>query len=174
LHDRDDKLLLTVTLPSGAGRLVRLQCYPSSMAGGYRPGRALRHRHSVTAVREIVLGDDDHARTTELTAGEPWALFMDDHFDAAEQRGRGPCAALYLPHEVSEAVLLTGNYACRLDLRPLPETRTLHLALWEFPGLPNAEAVHYMRGIELVHAQVLRMLAAPRAGVYDVRVSLKR
>ena len=151
LRSGDDKLLLTVKLPEAKRRSVQLLCYPSSFAGGYRQGRTIRRRHSFTATRDSTLGEK-HDLNTTLTEDEPWVLFADDHFDVAHSRGVGPCAALYFPHEVSNATAATGNYACYLTLVPKPDVAALHIVLWDFTGVTNADALEYMRAIELVPA----------------------
>lgn len=148
LRDGDNKLLVTLSLGAASSAAVKLTCYPSSFAGGYRPGKALRQRHAMTATRDIVLGEEHGVRTV-LTEREPWVLFMDDHFDVAAGRGTGPCAALYFPHEVAQATALTQSYACYLNLRPKPGTGTLHVVLWEFDDLANAEAARFMKATEL-------------------------
>ena len=148
LRDGDDKLLLTLKLPKATHRTVRFLCYPSSFAGGYTKGKAIRKRHGVTATREVVLGDK-HGFNTPLTAAEPWALFMDDHFDVAHKRGAGPCAALYFPREVTKATASTSNYSCYLTLQPKPDVTELHVVLWDFTGMSNADAVQYMKGLSV-------------------------
>ena len=151
LRSGDDKLLLTVKLPEGKWRAARLLCYPSSFAGGYRQGKAIRKRHSFAATRDITLGEK-HGVNTTLADVEPWVLFADDHFDVAHNRGSGPCAALYFPHEVSKATAATGNYSCYLTLVPKPDVAALHIVLWDFTGVSNEDALEYMRSIELVPA----------------------
>jgi len=148
LRDADDKLLATLDLPAVERRRVRLMCYPSSFGGGYRPGKDVRRRRTLTAAREIALGDE-HAVRTDLTADEPWALFVDDHFDRAQGRGSGPCAALSLPHETEKVSVTTGNYACWFDVVPKPDVSQLHLVLWDLTGMSNAAATEFMKGIEL-------------------------
>lgn len=148
LHDGDDKLLLTVTLPQAKSRRVRLVCYPSSFAGGYHQGKDVRQRRSVTALRQVVLGEK-HSDAIDLGQDEPWVLFMDDHFDVAHSRGSGPCAALYFPHESARVAAITGNYACYLDLWPLPTMEVLHIVLWDLSGMTNADGVKLMKSIEL-------------------------
>jgi len=148
LRDGDDKLLLTVTWPEGTVASVRLQCYPSSFAGGYAQGKAVRKRHTMTALQDVILGDR-HAVDAPLSAKEVWALFLDDHFDVEEGRGSGPCGALYFPHEVQKAVARTTNYASYLGLQPVPGTTQLHIALWDFSGQTNGDALSFMRSVEL-------------------------
>ena len=149
LRNDDDKLLLTVKLPEAKTRAVQLVCYPSSFAGGYQQGKTIRKRHSFTATRDIALGEK-HGVNMTLTEQEPWVLFTDDHFDVAHHRGAGPCAALYFPHEVSQATAATGNYACYFTLVPKPDVVALHIVLWDFTGVTNKDALDYMRSIELV------------------------
>ena len=151
LRSGDDKLLLTVKFPEAKARAVQLLCYPSSFAGGYHQGKQIRKRHSFTATRDITLGEK-HGVDATLTERDPWVLFADDHFDVAHNRGAGPCAALYFPHEVSRATAATGNYACYFTLVPKPDVAALHIVLWDFTGVTNADALEYMRSIELVPA----------------------
>jgi len=151
LRDRDDKLLVTLKLPDAKSRSIQLQCYPSSFAGGYRPGKDTRKRHTVTANREVVLGNRNN-EDIMLTREEPWALFADDHFDFALKRGIGPCAALYYPHETKSAKARTSNYASYLILQPLEDVKEVHLVLWDFEGISNAKAIEYMKALELERA----------------------
>jgi len=151
LRDSDDKLLLTVKPPKAAARRVQLLCYPSAFAGGYRKGKAIRRRRGITAARELRLNGELSVKA-DLEPAEPWVLFMDDYFDPAQKRGVGPCAALYFPREVSSAAAAVGNYSCYLFLEPAPGTAELHVVLWDFTGMANAQAARYMKALELVPA----------------------
>ena len=143
-RDGEDKLWLTVKMPKAEKRSVRLRCYPSSFAGGWKQGEKIRKRHTVTAKQDLIIGEK---RRFKVTHGpdEPWVLSMDDHFDVAQKRGVGPCAALFFREELSKAQSDIGHYSVDLTLTPKPDVEEIHIVLWDFIGVTNADAVTYMK-----------------------------
>ena len=155
LLDRDDKLLVETTVePRGRIKTyeLKLTCYPSSMAGGYKPGLKTRDREALTARRVMkrpTKPDNKGYLTATLAKDEPWVLFYDKYYDVAHNRGEGPCAAAYSTKEVGRAQAHASNYACFLTLHYPARTRTSHLILWDFKGMTNAAAKDYMRDLEI-------------------------
>ncbi|MBN1446194.1 MAG: hypothetical protein JW957_08850 [Candidatus Omnitrophica bacterium] len=157
LLDGDDKLILTTTvLPKVKipGYEVTLTAYPSSWAGGGEPGAAIRKREGLTAVRVLERTEKEDNRgsvTATLEKNEPWVLFYDKYFDVAENRGDGPCAALFSTKEASAASANVGNYACQLKISYPAEDKPVssHMLIWDFKGMTNQAAIEYMKALEI-------------------------
>jgi len=96
-----------------------------------------RDRRVKTALR-----DAPHGQSLKLDPQrEFWVFYSDDVYDAAKnKKSVGPCGLLFLPTEVQSAAVEVSDYPIRTELTYPPAARTFHLALWEFPQMPNAEA----------------------------------
>ncbi len=157
LLDGDDKLIITTNVEPKRripGYEVRLLAYPSSLAGGYDRGLAVRDREGLTAKRVLEREereDNTGLINTDLEKDEPWVLFYDNHFDVAQTRGEGPCAALFSPEEVTAARVSVHTYHCRLMLNyPAADSPvSSHIAVWDFHGMTNHEAKEYMKNISI-------------------------
>lgn len=150
LRDGDGKLLVTVQFPKAKSRGLSLRCYPSTFAGGWKQGMKLRQRRGVTAVREMAMGSTVKGKGA-LSPEETWVLFQDDHFDVAKtkKKAEGPCAVLYNPQEAAKAWASVDNYACYFSLTPKADVDAVHLMVWDFQGLTNAEALDYMKKLKV-------------------------
>jgi len=63
----------------------------------------------------------------------------------AKGEGEGPCGLLIPPDEATEVSFAPGGYAVTTTITYPPETRRMHLAVWDFPGVANADALTRMR-----------------------------
>jgi len=149
--DDDDKLLVqTNVAPQASFKRYRVElvCYPSSLAGGYDRGLKTRDREASTAHRILKRPKRDDNKgyvNATLTRDESWVLFYDRYYDVARNRGEGPCAVAYSTAEAIQANVSVTNYGCTLALEYPASQQTSHLVLWDFNGLPNAEAQDYLR-----------------------------
>jgi len=146
LLDDDDKLLMEFTpakIDSAAsGYMVRLLCYPSSLAGGSEPGRALRKREARTPARTL-----NEARHT-LTPEDYWILFYDNYFDVRENRGDGPCALLFNPTQTIRSECSIANYGCQTFLY-YPMAQSASFVLWDLKGWSNQAAIEFMNALKV-------------------------
>ena len=146
----DDRLLVRGRVQPGGVRSrieVKLQCFPGSFS---EP----RERWITTATREVPAG-----QTVTLDPGEFWLAYWDKLSDEATdpERSAGPCALAYSPLQIQRARVEVGSYAITTTLRLFHDVSDFHLALWEFPDRPNAEALSHLRNIT-------GDIPAPRAG----------
>jgi len=154
LLDGDDKLLAETKIQPKTdikGYQIYLVCYPSSMAGGWKPGLKIRDREALTNKRIIKRPKKEDNKgyiSVMLEKDEPWVLFYDKYFDVANNRGEGPCAVLYSPKEVNKVKLTVENYSCEIFL-DYPASTISHLMLWDFHGMTNQAAAEYMRNLEI-------------------------
>lgn len=147
LADGDDKLMMEVDVKPAEGKTletytVNLCCYPSSFAGGYEQGKALRAREAMTATRTLRMSDK-----ALLAKEEPWVLFYDNHFDVELNRGEGPCSFLYNPDDAAKCEIEVTNYPCYARIT-YPIKNKAYLLLWEFKGAANKVAKEYMSGLK--------------------------
>ena len=153
LLDGDDKLLVETKLePCSSFKTynVKLTCYPSSMARGYAAGLATRDREGLTAKRSLLRSNTAENKgyvNETLTKDEPWALFFDNYYDRALNRGEGPCAAAYSTKEAVKAAVSVQNCGCYLTLTYPSSVATSHVILWDLKGMPNAAAKEYTRDL---------------------------
>lgn len=125
-----------------------LRCYPSYFTSHHKRVGARRIK---TPSAIIAQGN----KTTLPAAENWWAVYYDEIFDTANGEGEGPCAVLMPPGEASEIAFDPGSYAVSTSITYPPETRTIHLALWDFRGATNAEA---LKRVETGAEQVSQML----------------
>lgn len=151
LKDGDDKLFVTFTLSKTGKRVVRLRCYPSDFAGGWKQGELIRRRHVVTPTLDRAIYDEATKKQGHLKRAlapeEKWVLFMDDHFDVAKtaKKTNGPCAIFLDPAECQSASIIVGHYSSEVYLTPKPNATTVKCVLWDFTGKTNAEAIETMK-----------------------------
>lgn len=128
---------------------VALRCYPSFFTSHHKRDGARRIKTPSALIEQ--------GNKSSLPAAENWwAVYYDEVFDVANGEGEGPCAMLMPPGEASEVSFDPGSYAVSTSITYPPETRTIHLAFWDFKGATNAEA---LTRVETGAEQVGRMLA---------------
>jgi hypothetical protein len=148
LRDQEDALRITLEGPKSVARVLRLRCYPSSFAGGWKDGAEVRERRLITPTMDQKI-EKGMAMKKDLTAGDTWVLYLDDHFDVAKtgNKAEGPCA-LAFDASTFEAGQVTGsgyNYDTTLSTKAGSER--LRVAIWDFQGLTNAEAQERVKRI---------------------------
>jgi hypothetical protein len=150
LLPNDDKLLMHLTFeplqdaPMKAS--VFLACYPASYALN-EPEK--RRRVVLTSKQEFLNpGPKDSKSVGSLSDAEPWLLFYDRHFDIAAGRGSGPCALAYDSSRV-KVFARCGNYQAHAIATLVPGVRETSFVLWDFAGITNADAVQYMKNLEI-------------------------
>jgi hypothetical protein len=164
LKDGDDKLFVTFTFPKATKQIVRLRCYPSDFAGGWKQGENIRRRRVMTSKSDEAIFDEDTKKQKmirrALGPDEKWVLFMDDHFDVAktEKKTNGSCAIFLDPTECKEAKIAVGHYSSEVHLSPKEGATTIKCVLWDFTGKANAEAIEYMKKLP---ADLLAASATP-------------
>jgi hypothetical protein len=120
------------------GYSVSLRAYPNDFGNGWKPGLKTRKREIMTSTRTIKAFPDHHLKIS-LSANEPWIFLYDTYFDRENNRGEGPCAALFNHNETLSNSVNVGNYACVLNFN-YPITTVSHLILWDFLNQTNAAA----------------------------------
>ncbi|MCC7494486.1 MAG: hypothetical protein IT204_19165 [Fimbriimonadaceae bacterium] len=135
--DGSDHLALQIDLqprqPGGAVDVL-LRAYPSYFTSWHQRDGARRMR---TAAGTVAQGQEQ----TWPGAAAAWCVLYDEVFDVARGEGEGPCAVAWQPSAVATARLVAEAYPCSLNLSLTPGTTRLRLALWEFPGQPNASVL---------------------------------
>ena len=150
----EDKVLVTFAFPKGVQGTIDLRAYPSDFAGGWKQGEAVRRRRIVTPLLDKAVYDEEAKKQVGIkhkpTAEEPWALFMDDHFDVAKsgKKTNGPCAILVNQADCKSVVYYMGHYST--DVRLTPKLNApVRVALWDLTGKTNAEAREIMKKVTL-------------------------
>ena len=129
---------------------ARLTCYPSFFTSAYHRDGARRIQTPNTLVRQgerVNLPAKDHW----------WSVYYDEIFDVAKGEGDGPCALLVLPEQVTEIGFEPGGYAVGTRITCAAGATRVRLALWDFKGKSNAQAVERLRTIA---PQIRRELTA--------------
>lgn len=119
---------------------ARLACYPSFFTSAYHRDGARRIQTPNTLVRQgqrVNLPAKDHW----------WAVYYDEIFDTAKGEGEGPCALLVASDQVSEIGFEPGGYAVGTRITCAAGTTRLRLALWDFKGKSNSQAIERLRAI---------------------------
>jgi len=125
-----------IDCPEVRSLVVKLRCYPSGYA---EP----RERAAWTASASQV-----GPGTLLVPSKDFWVLYGDDvHDRAKDKRGQGTCAVMFAPTQVQGARVKVTGYAVGTDIALRPETKAIHLILWEFPKRTNEEALAHMREI---------------------------
>jgi hypothetical protein len=131
---------------SSTAASVFLACYPADYAQ-QEPEK--RRRVVLTAKQEFLNpGAKGSNSVGKLSDAEPWLLFYDRYFDVGAGRGTGPCAFAY---DVSrtKVVVRCGNYQASATATLLPGVREASFVLWDFAGITNADAIQYMKNLEI-------------------------
>jgi len=147
----DDKLRLDLELQPNVGKEIEsasvfFGCYPSDFAVHHPQ---TRRRAMLTSKRKLLNpGPKGAPSGATLTAEEPWVLFYDRHYDVAYGRGHGPCALAY---DVSRctATARCGSYHCVVGANLRPGVRRISFVLWDLSGVGNADAIEYMKSLEI-------------------------
>ena len=101
-----------------------------------------------TGKRVVWTADRAQEGVGKLVAGREdwWLLLGDSEFDLGNGGGgAGPCAVAYSPAQVHTASATLTDYVVDVRLLMRPGVDTFHLALWEFKGLPNEQALARLR-----------------------------
>lgn len=142
---------------------VTARCFPSAFA---EP----RERAVVTAAGEFPAG-----ATLALGPDAPWAFYLDRRYDEATlpAESQGPCALLFDPAPVRRAGVEVGSYQVTTTLELAPGQTEFALALWEFPNVPNAEALAQLHArlaeIDFASPATELVQAGPRVLAQDGR-----
>jgi len=122
-------------IKSGA---LRLLCYPSFFtAARKRDG----DRHVITPRIDQIQGKSLKVDPEQ----DAYFLYCDTIFDPARGEGEGACAMMFLPEAVTGGSVSVGGYGTSTMLHLRPEAGRARLAFWEFPGMPNAEALAWLQ-----------------------------
>ena len=148
LQPDDDKLLFTVKIEPKEGvktRSVKFQFnnYPSAFGK-----KTLRRRALLTAKRGMAPDPDGGSVAASLTKDEPWVLVMDKYYDVANKRGAGPSALAFDPTKV-DVTVRCGGYRCCVNGVFKRGVEKAPFVLWDFAGVFNADAVAYMKSLEV-------------------------
>jgi len=117
---------------------VSLRCYPSYFTSWNNRDGARRIR---TPSRLVAEGSS----ATAALAENWWAVYYDEVFDVAQGEGEGPCAMMAAPIEGAKITFAPGGYAVDTRIEFPGDTREMRFAFWEFPGVPNAQALARLR-----------------------------
>lgn len=148
LFPDDDKLLFNVKFEPAEGKTVKsiklqFNNYPSDFG---KPDK--RSRRVTTAKREMTPAKDGGSTNAKLTPQEPWALYFDTFYDIAEKRGKGPSAIAFDTTKTDMAVSC-GGYRCTARAALKPGVMDAPFVLWDFSGITNADALAYMKALEI-------------------------
>ena len=117
---------------------LALRCYPSYFTSYHHRDGARR----IQTPAELV----EQGQNVTLPAAENWwALYYDEIFDVALGEGEGPCALLIPSDEATEVRFAPGGYSVETAITYPPDTRQMRLAVWDFKGVTNADALARMR-----------------------------
>ncbi|MBT4822430.1 MAG: hypothetical protein HN742_22705 [Lentisphaerae bacterium] len=117
---------------------VKLLCFPSCFTTALgRKGE----RHVISAAKDVMEGKPFVVEP----ATDSWLFYCDGIFDVARGEGAGPCAAMFLPDEVSGGSISIGSYGVTTRLALKPETGRARFVFWEFPGIENDKALAALR-----------------------------
>ena len=117
---------------------VRLLCYPSFFtAARNRKGE----RHVVSSVKDVPQGKPFPIDPTR----ESYLFYCDRIFDVARGEGAGPCAVWFEPDAVAGGHVSIGGYGVGTLLKVRPGKNVVRLAIWEFPGVSNDDALTALR-----------------------------
>jgi hypothetical protein len=149
---------------------VALVCYPSAFTAWiHRQGA----REVVTPASRIKQGED-----RKLPGADNWwAFYQDGTFDVARGEGEGPCALLFVPRQVQAVRFQPLDYPVMTWLECNPDETDLRFALWDMPGVANADGLKLMQSTAApVLAHLLtadfRPLIVSRSNVDALRAEL--
>ena len=137
LADNDDKVGFVFTPADKTLRFsVQLTAYP----GEYGNAK-LRKRVVYTNT-----GKGENPK--KLTPQDFYCVFGDEYYDIAQKRGRGCCAFLFNPKEIIPGSTIRCGYACTAYLY-FNKGSNASFVFWDFAGKSLAEALEYMKNIQL-------------------------
>ena len=117
---------------------VKFLCFPSFFtAARGRKG----DRHVISAAKDVSEGKPFAIDP----ATESWLFYCDKIFDVARGEGAGPCAAMFLPDDVTGGSIHIGGYGVTTRLKLKPESGRARFVFWEFPCLENDKALAALR-----------------------------
>lgn len=116
---------------------LRLTCYPSYFTSWNRREGARRIQTPTTLVKQ---GEDVWLPAVDNW----WAVYYDEIFDPARGEGEGPCGLLLLPNEPDRIRFAPSDYGVLTEVSYPPTTRRIHLSLWDFRSVRNADALASM------------------------------
>ena len=137
LADNDDKVGFVFTPADKTLRYtVQLVAYP-----GEYGNPKLRKR--------VVYTNNGKAENPKkLTPQDFYCVFGDEYYDIAQKRGRGCCAFLFNPKEIIPGSVIRSGYACTAYLY-FDKGTNASFVFWDFAGKSLAEALEYMKNIQL-------------------------
>lgn len=117
---------------------LTLRCYPSFFTSYYKREGARRIQTPATLIEQ--------GNSQTLPADEHWwAFYYDEVFDVARGEGEGPCALLLPPGQATAIKFVPGSYAVDTVIELPTDVRRIRLALWDFRGRSNADALAALR-----------------------------
>ncbi|MCE5238925.1 beta-N-acetylglucosaminidase domain-containing protein [bacterium] len=90
-------------------------------------------------------GTTPHGKPVTLQPSERWLFLADKTYDVPHEHAEGPCAVLFgdpLPAVQCD----NGSYVVQIDGEYPAGTKEFRLAVWDFHGLRNAEALATLQG----------------------------
>ena len=154
----DDKILCEVAIqPRGELRSfsLLLRAYPSYFTAWHK----VRGRRTLITAKRVAHEGKRGPTKVEIGPDENWLLLCDEVFDPAKGKGRGPCAVLFLPEQISKGTVELTNYPVTVRLNVKRGVRAVRLALWEFPDTPNEEALSRLRASAPKAVELLRKIS---------------
>ena len=85
-------------------------------------------------------GTTPHGKPVTLQPAERWLFLADKTYDIPHEHAEGPCAVLF-GDPVPAVRCDNGSYVVQLDGDYPAGTKAFRLAVWDFHGLKNAEAL---------------------------------
>ena len=138
LHDNDDKLGFLFTPADKKGRyMVALSAYP-----GHYGTAKLRKRVMYTNLGKV------QGNVKRVTPQDHYAVFGDEYYDRAHNRGDGCCAFLYNPKQVLEGSSIRSGYGCTAYLYMVPGAEAAFV-FWDFKGKSLQQALEYMKTLKV-------------------------
>lgn len=136
---------------------LKLRCYPSFFTSYHKRDGARRVQTPATLIEQ--------GANETLPADENWwAVYYDEVFDVERGEGEGPCALLLPPGQATEIRLAPGGYSVETALDFPAHTRRIRLAVWDYHGRTNADALASMRaGAEAVRRELDQADFTPEA-----------
>jgi len=145
---------------------LKLRCYPSFFTSWHKRDGARRVQTPASLVEQ--------GSTETLPADENWwAVYYDEIFDVERGEGEGPCALLLPPGQATEIRLAPGGYSVETAIDFPADTRRIRLAVWDYHGRTNADALASMRaGADAVRRELEQADFTPEAlTTFDVALA---
>ena len=145
---------------------LKLRCYPSFFTSWHKRDGARRVQTPASLVEQ--------GSTETLPADENWwAVYYDEIFDVERGEGEGPCALLLPPGQATEIRLAPGGYSVETAIDFPADTRRIRMAVWDYHGRTNADALASMRaGADAVRRELEQADFTPEAlTTFDVALA---